>query len=55
MSGLRIFTEQDVSPVADLIWKVLHNGKGPAPASLPAIHGATTGLSRMSMRTLKAE
>jgi hypothetical protein len=36
MSGLRIFTEQDVSPVADLIWKVLHNGKGPAPASLPA-------------------
>lgn len=36
MGGLRPFAENDVSPVADLIWKVLHERKGPAPASLRA-------------------
>lgn len=34
MGGLRPFAENDISPVADLIWKVLHERKGPAPPSL---------------------
>jgi len=34
MGGLRPFIESDISPVADLIWKVLHERKGPAPSSL---------------------
>ena len=34
MPGLRPFIENDVSPVADLIWKVLHERKGPAPSTL---------------------
>jgi hypothetical protein len=34
MGGLRPFVENDIPPVADLIWKVLHERKGPAPASL---------------------
>ena len=32
--GLRRFAENDISPVADLIWKVLHQRKGSAPPSL---------------------
>jgi hypothetical protein len=36
MGGLRPFAERDISPVADLIWKVLHQRKGPAPPSLRA-------------------
>src|ERR1700676_5486030 len=34
MGGLRPFVEDDISSVADLIWKVLHERKGPAPSSL---------------------
>src|ERR1700730_6248640 len=34
MGGLRPFAENDISPVADLIWKVLHERIGPAPPSL---------------------
>lgn len=34
MGGLRPFVEDDVSRVADLIWKVLHERTGPAPGSL---------------------
>jgi hypothetical protein len=34
MGGLRAFTEADIPPVADLIWKVLHERQGPAPSSL---------------------
>jgi hypothetical protein len=34
MGGLRPFAEADIPPVADLIWRVLHERKGPAPASL---------------------
>jgi hypothetical protein len=34
--GLRPFAENDISPVADLIWKVLHQRKGQAPPSLRA-------------------
>jgi hypothetical protein len=34
VSGLKPFREEHVSPVADLIWKVLHERKGSAPASL---------------------
>jgi hypothetical protein len=34
MPGLRPFGESDIQPVADLIWKVLHERKGAAPASL---------------------
>jgi hypothetical protein len=36
MGGVRPFVEVDIPPVADLIWKVLHERKGPAPASLRA-------------------
>jgi hypothetical protein len=36
MGGLRPFAENDISPVADLIWKVLHERQGPAPPSLRA-------------------
>ena len=36
MGGLRPFAENDISSVADLIWKVLHERKGPAPPSLRA-------------------
>ena len=34
VSGLKPFREEHVSPVADLIWKVLHERKGGAPPSL---------------------
>lgn len=34
MAGLRPFAESDIQPVSDLIWKVLHERTGPAPASL---------------------
>ena len=34
MGGLRPFAETDIPPVADLIWKVLHERQGPTPASL---------------------
>jgi hypothetical protein len=34
MGGLRPFVEDDISSVADLIWRVLHERKGPAPSSL---------------------
>jgi len=36
VGGLRPFAENDISSVADLIWKVLHQRKGPAPSSLRA-------------------
>lgn len=36
MSGTRAFIEGDVQQVADLVWKVLHEQKGPSPASLSA-------------------
>ena len=34
MGGLRPFVKDDISRVADLIWKVLHERTGPAPTSL---------------------
>jgi hypothetical protein len=34
MPGLRPFCENDIPPVADLIWKVLHERRGAAPSSL---------------------
>jgi hypothetical protein len=34
MGGLRPFVEADIPPVSDLIWRVLHERKGSAPASL---------------------
>lgn len=34
MGGLRPFAEADIPSVSDLIWRVLHERKGPAPASL---------------------
>jgi hypothetical protein len=34
MGGLRPFVEGDIPPVSDLIWRVLHERKGSAPASL---------------------
>lgn len=34
MGGLRPFAEVDIPPVSDLIWRVLHERKGPAPRSL---------------------
>ena len=34
MGGLRPFAEADIESVSDLIWRVLHERKGPAPASL---------------------
>ncbi len=36
MGGLRPFVERDIPSVADLVWKVLHERKGPAPSSLRA-------------------
>ena len=36
MPGLRPFVDGDISTVADLIWKVLHERKGPAPQTLHA-------------------
>lgn len=34
MVGVRPFSEADAPPVADLVWKVLHERQGPAPPSL---------------------
>jgi hypothetical protein len=34
VTGLRTFAAADVPAVADLIWRVLHNQSGPAPASM---------------------
>ena len=34
LAGLRTFVAEDVPAVADLIWRVLHNQSGPAPASM---------------------
>jgi|HubBroStandDraft_2_1064218.scaffolds.fasta_scaffold07323_2 hypothetical protein len=36
MAGIRPLVEADVSRVADLVWKVLHDQQGPAPSSLKA-------------------
>lgn len=36
MAGIRPFVEGDVSRVADLVWKILHEQQGPAPSSLKA-------------------
>jgi hypothetical protein len=36
MAGIRPLVEADVSRVADLVWKVLHEQQGPAPSSLKA-------------------
>src|SRR5580765_647888 len=36
MPGIRAFTKSDAVVVADLISKVLHDRRGPTPASLPA-------------------
>jgi len=36
MAGIRPFAEKDVPTVADLVWKVLHERQGSAPASLRA-------------------
>jgi hypothetical protein len=34
VGGIRPFLEADVSRVADLVWKILHEQQGPAPSSL---------------------
>jgi len=34
LAGVRTFDAKDVAAVADLIWRVLHNQSGPAPASM---------------------
>jgi hypothetical protein len=34
VAGIRPFVEADVSRVADLVWKILHEQQGPAPSSL---------------------
>lgn len=36
MAGIRPFVEADVSRVADLVWKVLHEQQGPAPSNMTA-------------------
>lgn len=36
MAGIRPLVEADISHVADLVWKVLHEQQGPAPSSLRA-------------------
>jgi len=36
MAGIRPLLEADVSTVSDLVWKVLHEQRGPAPPSLKA-------------------